>query len=184
MDWVKYEASLASYGSQTGSPPRHGGRGEAKALTTGYTEEHGGKPSPFAVTVGRFPARGFLLGRFGHDQAVRLANQAFEFVGGQDVRVLEKNPFIAADVWGRGDAFNFEEVVELVQCRFEGDGGKVAFGEIHDSEDLAAHFEAEVFTPLKLFGRVGEREAESANPVGVGHGEMIARGAAPTREDR
>ena len=60
-------------------------------------------------------------------------------------------------------------------CAFEDDRSKFALGEVHDSEYLAAHFETEVFAPLKLLGGVGEGEAEFAEPVDVGHVGIIAR---------
>ena len=54
-------------------------------------------------------------------------------------------------------------------------GARLPSREIDDGEDLASHLEAEVFAPLDLLGRVGEGEAEFADPFDVGHGEMIAR---------
>ena len=164
-----YEASPGVAGSQTGLPPRRGGcreRFNHRAQTsTGETF------SLFAALAWRLLARGFPLWRFGYDQVVGLANEGFEFAGGQDVRVFEKDPFVAADIRGLGDAFDFEQFVELFRSALQGDWCEVALGEVHHSEYLAAHFEAQGFAPLKLLGRVGKREAEFAEPVGVGHGE-------------
>src|SRR5208283_2697271 len=108
--------------------------------------------------------RGLLLWRSCHNQVVRLANKGFEFVGGQDVRAFQKNPFVAADIRCGGDAFDFEEFVELLWRGFKSYRGEFALGEINDGEYLAAHLEAEVFAPLQLLGRVAEGKAEFANP--------------------
>src|ERR1019366_2438039 len=158
-------------GSQTGSPPRTP-RTPRKALTTGGT----GEPALFlAAFAWRFPLRGFLLWRSCHDQVIRLANQGSEFAGGQDVGVCQKDPFVAADVRGGGDAFDFEEFVECFGCAFEANGREAALREVDDGEELASHLEAEVFSPLNVFGRVREGEAEFADPFDVWHVGMIAR---------
>src|ERR1039458_2199868 len=132
---------------------------------------------PCAAAWG-FLARGFLLWCLCYDQVVRLANKGFKFAGGQDVGGFEKNPFISADIRGLRDAFDFQEFVELFRSALQGDWGEVAFGEVHDSEYFAAHFEAEVFAPLKILGGAGEREAKLAEPFGVWHVRDDSAGAA------
>ena len=116
-----------------------------------------------------------MLGGFRYHQIVGLANQDFEFSGEQDIGVSEKDPFVAADIRSLRDAFDFEEFVEFFGRAFEANGGEVALRKINDGEEFASHLEAEVFVPLDVFGHVGERKAQFADPFDVGHVEMIAR---------
>src|ERR1039458_5949768 len=78
----------------------------------------------FAALTWRLFARGFALWRLCYDQIVGLANQGFEFRGGQDVGVCQKYPFVAADVGGLGDAFDFEEFVEFFRSAFKANGAR------------------------------------------------------------
>src|SRR5208282_1199642 len=172
-------------GVKPGSPPRRGGRREnlyhrghpstspstplGASAKTGQAPGHRGHRLLFAAFAWRLLAHGFTLWRLCYDQIVGLANQGFEFRGGQDVGVCQKYPFVAADVGGLGDAFDFEEFVEFFRSAFKANGREVALREVDDGEEFASHLEAQVFGPLDVFGRVGEGEAEFADPFDVGH---------------
>src|SRR5208282_3143852 len=174
-------------GVKPGSPPRRGGRREnlyhrghpstspstplGASAKTGQAPGHRGHRLLFAAFAWRLLAHGFTLWRLCYDQIVGLANQGFEFRGGQDVGVCQKYPFVAADVGGLGDAFDFEEFVEFFRSAFKANGREVALREVDDGEEFASHLEAQVFGPLDVFGRVGEGEAEFADPFDVGHVE-------------
>jgi len=117
----------------------------------------------------RCPGRLGLLGCFCHDQLIRPANECFEFAGRQDIRVGQHHPLVAAHVRSGGNAFDLQQFVKCFRCTFKGDARESAVREDHASKDPAADFKAKVVGPRHILGRVGEGQAESADPFDVGH---------------
>src|SRR6202042_1789639 len=117
----------------------------------------------------------FRLRCFGRYHFALLTNQRFKFGRPQQIGTRNLDPLVTADVGRRTDAFGFEKIVEAFGRGFQSNAGESAVGKNDAGKNLAANFEAEVVAPGHVLRDIGERETEFADPVDVGHGEMIAR---------
>src|ERR1700730_9081040 len=88
--------------SQTGSPQR---RGACREKPNPHGGAHGERCLLLAASG--LLARGFFLWCFCYDQVVGLANEGFKFIEGEDVGVCQEDPFVTANIWSGGDAFDF-----------------------------------------------------------------------------
>ncbi len=108
----KYEASPGGCGESNGftAEDRRGFTAETrsvprKAKPQGHGGAHGERCLLLAASG--LLARGFFLWCFRYDQVVGLANEGFKFIEGEDVGVCQEDPFVTANIWSGGDAFDF-----------------------------------------------------------------------------
>jgi len=120
-------------------------------------------------------AGGFLLRRLGGHKFIRFPNQGLEFAGGQHIGIGKLDPLVTADVGSRRNAFDFEQLMECFRGALERQARETAVGKNGARENLAADLEAEIVAPWHVLDGAGEREAKLADPVDIGHAEMIAQ---------
>src|SRR4029077_9643211 len=110
-----------------------GGCGESNGFTAEFTAEtrsvskkakpqgRGGAPGQrwLLLWASGFLAHGFFLWCFCCDQVVGLANEGFKFSEGENARVCQEDPLVTANIWRRGDAFDFNQLVEFFRSAFQ-----------------------------------------------------------------
>src|SRR5260370_30931008 len=108
----KYEASPGGCGESNGftAEDRRGFTAETrsvprKAKPQGHGGAHGERC--LLLAAAGLLARGFFLWCFPYDQVVGLANEGFKFIEGEDVGGCQEDPFVTANIWSGGDAFDF-----------------------------------------------------------------------------
>lgn len=108
---------------------------------------------------GRSDLRLQLLGEFGDDQGVCLAQEPLKFVVRKSGIRLQCNPLGAREV-GRGNNPGLlDEFGELFAATLEREADFHRL-ERRDREHLAAHFEHQIVLPLDLLGGTGQGKQE------------------------
>jgi hypothetical protein len=123
--------------------------------------DRGGKLKLFLVLFSAdlaCPAAGgdFSLGRH---HRVRFADQVLQLWRRENRESFERHPFVAACVRSRADSLLFGEFGKLFWSAFERKPLRDRT-QIHYGEDLASHFETEVFSPLQILRCIWEGKAE------------------------
>src|SRR5882672_6855783 len=119
-------------------------------------------------------ARRLLLsGGLGNDQLIRLADQVFKFLGGEDAGALQEHPLITSDVGRGSDPINLQQFVKFLGRALETNRRQFALRQFHHSKNLPVNLEAEIFAPLHVLSGVGKGETELSDIINVGHLPMI-----------